>query len=145
MGEIGEASFLSDDKREILFLFLNTFRSQGKLETEVLNKINDKGLKEKIIAVFFECGKGEEVQDEYRQPLVGTEEVKEGDGGLSLLRLLYENILFLKIKKIQVVIAEEKEKLKKCVESEEGIILDKIEKLKNEEKRISKALKINII
>lgn len=145
MGEIGEASFLSDDKREILFLFLNTFRSEGKLETEVLNKINDKGLKEKIIAVFFECGKGEEVQDEYRQPLVGTEEVKEGDGGLSLLRLLYENILFLKIKKIQVVIAEEKEKLKKCVESEEGIILDKIEKLKNEEKRISKALKINII
>lgn len=144
MGEIGEASFLSADKRELLFLFLNTFRKDGKLETEVLNEIKDTGLRERIIGVFFECGKGEEVQDEYRKPLVETEEVKREDEDLPLLRLLYENILFLKIKKIQVFIAEEKEKLKKCVETEAGIILDKIEKLKNEEREISKVLKINI-
>lgn len=144
MGEIGEASFLSDDKRGILFLFLNTFRRDGKLETDVLNEIKDKGLKERIIGVFFECGKGEEVQDEYRQPLVDTEEVKREDEDLPLLRLLYENILFLKIKKIQVAIDKKKEMLKKCAGTETGIILDEIEELKRQEKEFSKTLKINV-
>ena len=144
MGEIGEASFLSDDKREILFLFLNTFRETGKLETDVLNEIKDAGLRERIIGVFFECGKGEEVQDEYRHPLVDTEEVKREEGDLPLLRLLYENILFLKIKKIQVTIDEKKEMLKKCAGTETGIILDEIEELKKQEKSFSKTLKINV-
>lgn len=144
MGELGEASFLSDDKREILFLFLNTFRRDGKLETDVLNEIKDTGLRERIIAVFFECGKGEEVQDEYRHPLVDTEEVKGEDEDLPLLRLLYENILFLKIKKIQVAIDEKKEMLKKCAGTETGIILDEIEELKKKEKNFSKTLKINV-
>ena len=144
MGEIGEASFLSPDKREILFLFLNTFRSEGKLETEVLNEIKDTGLKERIIGVFFECGKGDEVQDEYRHPLVDTEEVKREEEDLPLLRLLYENILFLKIKKIKVAIDEKKEILKKCAGTETGIILDEIEELKRQEKIFSKTLKINV-
>lgn len=141
---IGDGSFLSEERKKILFLFLNTFKNGGKIELDVLSELKDTALRERIISTFFEGRDAVEDQDEKKQSLVDEEKKKEDMSLPSSLGLLYENILFLKIKKLQVVIAEKKEKLKKCEETEIGIILEEIEKLKEEEKELSKVLKIRV-
>ena len=140
---IGDGSFFSEGKKEIVFLFLNSFKKNGKIEPEVLNEIKDEALKERIISVFFEGKKREEACGKERG--LDLEEVKVERGTpYSLLRLLYENVLFLKIKKIQENIVKKREMLKQCAEEETSTILDEIEKLKQQERAISKQLKIRI-
>ena len=140
---IGDGSFFSEGKKEIVFLFLNSFKKNGKIEPEVLNEIKDEALKERIISVFFEGKKREEACGKERG--LDLEEVKVERGTpYSLLRLLYENVLFLKIKKIQESIVKKREMLKQCAEEETNTILDEIEKLKQQEREISKQLKIRV-
>ena len=143
VGIIGDGCFVSEGKKEIVFLFLNSFKKNGKIEPEVLNEIKDEALKERIISVFFEGKKREEACGKERG--LDLEEVKVERGTpYSLLRLLYENVLFLKIKKIQENIVKKREMLKQCAEEETSTILDEIEKLKQQERAISKQLKIRI-